>query len=88
MEITRSFIACIALSPHLLACANNNKHARRHHTSFIPHHARRHANDQRAFMETACNRILELDGTGGAHLHRFGGTGSYTKFKEVSERPT
>jgi len=37
----------------------------------------------RAFIEAACNRILELDGFGGAHLHRFGGAGSYARFKEV-----
>lgn len=37
-------------------------------------------------MEAACNRILEIDGDGGAHLHKIGGAGSYEKFKEV--RPT
>ncbi|KAI8472336.1 MAG: P-loop containing nucleoside triphosphate hydrolase protein [Monoraphidium minutum] len=39
----------------------------------------------RAFMEAACNRILELDGNGGAHLHNIGGEGSYEKFKEARE---
>jgi hypothetical protein len=38
---------------------------------------------RRAFMEAACNRILELDGAGGAHLHNFGGGGSYERFKEA-----
>ena len=37
----------------------------------------------RAFMEAACNRVLELDGDGGAFLHAFGGPGSYAKFREV-----
>jgi hypothetical protein len=38
-------------------------------------------------MESACNRILELDGNGGAHLHKLGGKGSYEKFKEVRSGP-
>lgn len=40
----------------------------------------------RSFMEATCTRLLELDGFGGAYLHKFGGAGSYKAFKEVSEQ--
>ena len=36
----------------------------------------------RAFMEAVCTGILELD-QGTAHLHAFGGPGSYDRFRQV-----
>eukprot|EP00877_Chromochloris_zofingiensis_P000737 jgi/Chrzof1/10664/Cz05g07140.t1 len=39
----------------------------------------------RSFMEATCTRLLELDGFGGAYLHKFGGAGSYKAFKEARE---
>ena len=36
----------------------------------------------RAFMESVCTGILELD-QGTAHLHSFGGPGSYDRFRQV-----
>ncbi len=36
----------------------------------------------RVFMEAVCTGILELD-QGTAHLHSFGGPGSYDKFRQV-----
>lgn len=36
----------------------------------------------RAFMESVCTGILELD-QGTAHLHAFGGPGSYERFRQV-----
>jgi len=36
----------------------------------------------RAFMEATCTGILELD-SDGAHLHSFGGPGSYARFRQV-----
>lgn len=36
----------------------------------------------RVFMEAVCTGILELD-QGMAHLHSFGGPGSYDKFRQV-----
>ncbi len=36
----------------------------------------------RVFMEAVCTGILELD-QGTAHLHAFGGPGSYDKFRQV-----
>jgi ATPase subunit of ABC transporter with duplicated ATPase domains len=40
----------------------------------------------RVFMEAVCTGILELD-QGTAHLHSFGGPGSYDKFRQVCFRP-
>ncbi len=36
----------------------------------------------RVFMEAVCTGILELD-QGTAHLHSFGGPGSYDRFRQV-----
>ena len=36
----------------------------------------------RMFMEAVCTGILELD-QGTAHLHSFGGEGSYDRFRQV-----
>jgi hypothetical protein len=36
----------------------------------------------RAFMEATCTGVLELD-RDGAHLHGFGGPGSYTRFRQA-----
>lgn len=36
----------------------------------------------RAFMEATCTGVLELD-AGGAHLHGFGGPGSYARFRQA-----
>jgi hypothetical protein len=36
----------------------------------------------RAFMEAVCTSVLELD-AGEAHLHAFGGPGSYDRFREA-----
>ena len=36
----------------------------------------------RWFMESVCTRLVELDG-GTAHLHAFGGQGSYALYKQV-----
>ena len=40
----------------------------------------------RVFMEAVCTGILELD-QGTAHLHAFGGPGSYDKFRQVCFQP-
>ena len=40
----------------------------------------------RVFMEAVCTGILELD-QGTAHLHSFGGPGSYNKFRQVCFQP-
>ncbi len=40
----------------------------------------------RVFMEAVCTGILELD-EGTAHLHAFGGPGSYDKFRQVCFQP-
>ncbi len=36
----------------------------------------------RAFMEATCTGVLELD-RDGAHLHGFGGPGSYARFRQA-----
>ena len=35
-------------------------------------------------MESCCNQLLELDHGGFTAMHPFGGTGSYSAFKDVS----
>lgn len=37
----------------------------------------------RAFMESCCTQLLELDHGGFTAMHPFGGEGSYDAFKEV-----
>ena len=39
----------------------------------------------RAFMEATCTGVLELD-CGGAHLHGFGGPGSYARFRQAGHK--
>lgn len=39
----------------------------------------------RVFMEAVCTGILELD-QGTAHLHSFGGPGSYDRFRQVGHQ--
>ena len=40
----------------------------------------------RAFMETVCTSVLELE-AGEVTLHNFGGAGSYDRFRQVSTIP-
>ncbi len=39
----------------------------------------------RAFMESVCTSVLEME-AGEVHLHSFGGSGSYARFREVAAR--